>query len=92
VANLAAVSFNYEHITGVVTGLAIASGSCTLHSVVVNTAATTVTVYDGPVGSAKVVAVIGTGVGTFLYDLTLVNGLFVTTTGAGTDLTVTGTF
>jgi len=89
-SNLAATTFNYAHGSGAVT-LKITSDSCSLHSIIVNTAGTTITVYDGTVAQAKVIAVIGAATGVLTYDLTLVNGLTVVSTGSP-DFTVTGTF
>jgi hypothetical protein len=58
--------------------------------VTVNTAATTVTIYDGTSASppAREIAVIGTATGPFEYGVKLTQGLFIVTTGSGTDLTV----
>ena len=82
--------FTYKHVAGAVATTIVISAPGTLHTIVVNTAATTVTAYDNASAcSGTVIATIGTATGTFTYDANLINGLCVATTGSGTDITVT---
>lgn len=89
-AQLAAGSgFTYTHISGAAS-TQVATIGMTLHTVTVNTAGTSATLYDNASAcSGTVVAVIGAaGIGSLHYDLQLKNGLCITTVGSG-DWTVT---
>lgn len=90
-AQTAATNGNsYVHIPGASTGTQVSTIGQTLHTVVVNTAGTSVTLYDNASAcSGSVVAAIGAVAGTFTYDLKLNNGLCVVTVGSGSDVTVT---
>ena len=58
-----------------------------LHTITVNTAGTTVTVYDNTTASGAIIAVIGAVTGTFTYDVSFSTGLTVVIAGAA-DITV----
>ena len=87
-AQLAGTSgFTYTHIS-TATSTQIATAPVVLHTVVVNTAGTTITLFDNAGAcSTTTVAVIGAVTGTFAYDINLKNGLCITTVGSG-DVTV----
>jgi hypothetical protein len=64
-------------------------GKGALKSVIVNNAATTVSIYDNTGGTTNPIAIIATGVGTFAYNCKFNSGLHIVTVGATTDITVT---
>jgi len=81
-------NYSYAHITGAATTV-VKSSAGQVHSVNVNTAGTTVTVYDGASSNAAtVVAVIGAVTGSFVLDADFASGIVVVTTGTP-DVTIT---
>lgn len=81
----------YSNITTDTT-TTIKSGPGILHSIVINTAASTgtATVYDNTAGSGTKIATLGTGTaGTFVYDICFNTGLTIVTATAAADITVT---
>jgi hypothetical protein len=83
----------YVHISGAVTAQVLKRDPARLHNVMINTAGTLVTLYDGTSASAPIIATIDinktTGqLGNIDYHVNTQNGLTVKTTGAGTDITV----
>ena len=66
-----------QHFSGAVTNAQVTSGPGVLHTVVVGTAGTTVTIKDG----AVTLAIIGAVTGTFIFDCQIVTGVVVTSTG-----------
>lgn len=89
----------YTHISANTAGVAIgtAGQSTRLRSININTkgaASNVLTIYDGSSTGGTVVAVFDTTVsfGTFLFDLTLLGGLFVVlATGTPADITIAWT-
>ncbi|MES1975818.1 MAG: hypothetical protein V4472_25450 [Pseudomonadota bacterium] len=86
-------AYTYRHIAGAAAAGVVSPTPVVLHTVVVNAAATSVTLNDSATvadaGASNEIAAIGTGVGTFTYDAQLVNGLVVTVVGSGADVTIT---
>jgi hypothetical protein len=83
-----AVIQTYEaaHLSGAATYIVL-DGPGVLHSIVVGTAGTTVTVYDNTAGSGDKITTIGAVTGTFTFDVALTVGLTVVIVGAA-DVTV----
>ena len=78
--------FSYAHGAGAGNIFAKASPGV-LHSININTAATTVTIYDNTSATGTIIAIIGALTGTFTYDVSFVTGLTVAVVGSG-DVTV----
>ena len=95
------LGYHYTHLSGpgttvIFAGVGATQGTATspantgiLAVLNVNTAATSVIVYDGPTASFPVVISVGSGVGVFLNQpLQLLQGLTVVIVGASADVTV----
>ena len=80
------VHYNYAYISGDVTKI-VDDAPGMLHCVTVNQAATTVTLYDGTSGSGTKFATIGTGTGSFIFDVGY-SALYVAVAGSGADVTI----
>ena len=82
-----AEAFKYAHLSGA-GGTTAVAGKAMLHAIIVNTAGTTVTLYDSASGAnANVIAVLGPITGTFVYDVECGLGITVVIAGTG-DVTV----
>lgn len=85
-------TFSFEHIQAAGT-FVIKPDNCTLHAITVNTTANgAITVYDSATATGKVVAILKASVaeGTFIYDISLINGLTIVV-AAASDITVSFT-
>jgi hypothetical protein len=90
--------FQFKHFAGATAGTVVAGDStqnvggkqALLHTVVVNVAATSVSVYDASTtgDTSTPIALITTGTGTFIYDCEVQKGIMVVIVGASADVTV----
>ena len=82
----------YKHLTGATT-MVLKYAPGTLHKIIVNTAGTLCTIYDGASAAGNVIGILDTNktsgtIGSIAYDVPFFTGLTFVTTGATTDLTI----